>query len=152
MAGIVGHLPEEIRRHRRDHRNDDECRCEYVRGQFGRMMQRQRRFHRERADGDAGQRRQLLVDAEVLAPIEQDNLRAAFPRLAFCAIRTAGLRQLRPFWARRMSVALRRQKSAALAGADRGAARARALHQVVSGHFTSIQAPGSDEVTSLMWR
>ena len=64
MAGIVGHLPEEIGRNRRDDRDYQEGRGECIGAQLGRMMQQQRGLDRERADRHASRNRQLLVDAD----------------------------------------------------------------------------------------
>ena len=64
MAGVVGHLPEEVRRRGRDERDHEERRREYAGAQFGDVLIEHRRFHRERADRDARGNRQLLVDAD----------------------------------------------------------------------------------------
>ena len=64
MTGIVRHLPEEVRRNRRDNRDHDERRGEIGRAQFADVTHQHGGFHRERADRDAGGNRQLLVDAD----------------------------------------------------------------------------------------
>src|SRR5712664_4126240 len=64
MTGIGGHLVEEVRGNRRDDRHHDERRREIGSAQLADMVQQHGRFHRERADGDAGGNRQLLVDAD----------------------------------------------------------------------------------------
>ena len=46
-----------------------------------------------------------------MAAIEQGNLRAAIPRLAFALSEAQACESFGPYWTRRMSVALRRQRS-----------------------------------------